>query len=333
MPPPTRSRNWCGTFNGPRLPTKDELTDAINDYIGDDSTFRYFGVAVEHAGQTGREHLQFYFQVNNPITSSRARSLLSSVGLRNAHVEACRGSVHDNLAYIRKEDPDPLELGNPTSQGSGGGNPNGNKLAQRIANREIKTVREAMMADPVAFAIHHAGLTKLINALQEPRRLDEMPKVIWRFGGTGTGKSMWCQQQADALGDPTMVYEYSSGQKGWFDDYAGQEYMIIQELRAHDFQVSVLLQLLDQYACRVQVKGGFVQILTHTFWITSPVHPRKLFPNAFQKDEGKADQLKRRITEIWHHEKNKAPVQVDWDWSKDDGSANAFEDEPTNPFA
>lgn len=337
MAPPPRSRSFCVTYNADTLPSKDTLRDTLEDLIPE--TVRYFIAGEECAPTTGRHHLQIYLQFNTQKTVSACKTFLSSVGLSRAHVEIARAGHIDNINYCRKEDTDALELGNPIGQGTGGGRREQHaNLAQRIRDRDIKTVRDAMLADPIRFSIHASGMTKLIQELATPRRLDDMPTIIWRFGETGTGKSEWCQNQLDSLEDPHLCYTYSSGQDGWFDGYGGQPYVIMQELRAHDFRPSVLLQLFDKYQCRIKIKGGFVDVLAHTFWVTSPVHPRALFPNAFKQNEGKADQLKRRITEIWHHRKDLEPVRVNWDWDKDTTEKRVrsldfdFEDDDNNPF-
>lgn len=339
MAPPVRaprSHSFAFTYNAEHLPSKDEVRENVEDYVPD--VVRYLIVGEETAPTSGRKHFQGYIQFKNSLTNSTARSRLASLGFSGAHVEIAQAGFHDNIEYCRKEDRAALELGAPTGQGTGGGGRPAHKmLAQKIKDREIKTVREAMIEDPVRFTIHATGLQRLIQQLATPRRLDDMPTIVWRFGETGTGKSEWCQTQVDGLGDARECYIYSSGQDGWFDGYTGEKYVVMQELRGHDFKPAVLLQLFDKYQCRIKIKGGFVDVLAHTFWITSPVHPRLLFPNAFKQNEGKADQLKRRITEIWHHRKDQEPVRVHWDWDKDQSEKVVrelnFEDDDNNPFA
>ena len=332
---PPRSHYFCFTYNAARLPTKEAVRGLVEDHVPD--VVRYLIIGEETAPSTGRKHYQGYVQFASCVQMTTAKTRLAALGFSGAHVEIARAGHIDNINYCRKEDTDALEVGAPVGQGmGGGGRPAHANLAERIRDREVKTVREAMLADPVRWAVHATGLRQLIERLATPRRLDDMPTIIWRFGDTGTGKSEWCQHQLDSLEDASLCYVYSSGQKGWFDGYEGQPYVIMQELRGHDFLPSVLLQLFDKYQCRIQVKGGFVNVLAHTFWITSPVHPRALFPNAFKQNEGKADQLKRRVTEIWHHRKDKEPVRVNWEWDPNVTEKVVrelnFEDDDNNPF-
>lgn len=84
----------------------------------------------------------------------------------------------------------------------------------------------------------------------------------------------------------------SGGGALWFDGYAGEEVMIIDEFYGwihYDF----LLRLLDRYPLKLQVKGGFVECRASKFVITSNREWKDWYPNVEDKSA-----LERRIREF-----------------------------------
>lgn len=147
---------------------------------------------------------------------------------------------------------------------------------------------------PAQFVKYHRGLEALKAVLVEPRDLPEMPHVIWRWGSTGTGKTETAYQ--DFEGIPHYVFGAANG--GWWNQYDGQDKIILDEFRGQ-MDMPQLLGLLDKREFMAPYKGGFVQIRASKFVITSPYPPNKVYGGS---EYDRIDQLLRRITTIVHHE-------------------------------
>lgn len=107
-------------------------------------------------------------------------------------------------------------------------------------------------------------------------------------GPTGVGKTRWAYEH-----DPTL-YPKPNGHK-WFDGYLGHKTALFDDFRgdASGITYSFLLQLLDRYPLRVEVKGGMVEWVPETIIITSNDDPRYWYPM-----ESNLAPLFRRLTTV-----------------------------------
>ena len=80
---------------------------------------------------------------------------------------------------------------------------------------------------------------------------------------TGTGKSRAAHAEA---GESVFVLCDPTGK--WWDGYASQETVIIDDLRG-EIQFTCLLKLLDRYPMQVQTKGGWTNLSARHWFITS----------------------------------------------------------------
>jgi len=104
------------------------------------------------------------------------------------------------------------------------------------------------------------------------------------WGKTGTGKSRFCYDQVQ---DRSV---WRPGDYKWFDGYAGQEIIIIDDYRG-EYALPVFLNLCDRYPMQVPVKGGFANWCPKKIYITSNVNP-----NLWYSTDGfSLDAFKRRL--------------------------------------
>ena len=80
----------------------------------------------------------------------------------------------------------------------------------------------------------------------------ESVDIYYIEGPTGIGKTYGIFERF-----PDAYRPIVSGDKVWFDGYDGQETLLLDELRGN-IKMSMLLQLLDPYPLKVEVKGGMV---------------------------------------------------------------------------
>ena len=113
------------------------------------------------------------------------------------------------------------------------------------------------------------------------------PNVIWIWGPSGSGKT----QLAHIICENEDTYMKDESQ--WWDGYDGHKNIIIDDFRGKQMNFTYLLKLLDRYELRVQIKGGYRQILAKNIIITSIHAPDRSY--SFLEEEEPMKQLYRRI--------------------------------------
>ena len=278
----TRSRRWCFTLNN----YSEEHELAIQDPDNRDITFIIYGREV--CPTTGTPHLQGFFILKNPKSLGGIRGCLPQWGWPGTiHLEQTRGSVGSNIDYCSKFDRVPFRRGEEPKQGS---RTDLQEVAERI--EQGQSLQEIAEGCPTEFIKFGRGISSLI-ALRAPPR-SEKTKVIWCWGATGTGKTRWCN-------DTYPNGYWKDGSTKWWDGYAGQDAVIIDDFRpSKELSFVFLLRLFDRYALSVEVKGGYVNFSSSVICVTSPRPPEEVFDKLeWLETEDKA-QIYRRIDEIKH---------------------------------
>lgn len=267
-----RSRSWCYTLNN--------YTDAVLDHLSAvTSTYHCYG--LESAPTTGTKHVQGYIHFENCKSFNSVKRILGS----SPHLERAKGSAADNRKYCSK-DGDFHEFGTIPAQGRR------NDLT-RLKSELVghNSLRGVLANDYNLQCVRYAEKWLTYNEL--PRSLTpEQRDVTWIYGPTGTGKSRWAFDCTDT--NDTYV---ACGTAQWWDGYDGQSCVILDDFRGSFCKFSILLKILDLYAYRVQIKGGFRQLRASRFIITSSKLPHECYESV---TDDSMDQLYRRITLVLH---------------------------------
>lgn len=265
----TRSRAWCLTLNN--------YTEEESQFVNTYGPTEYIIVGDE-VGENGTRHLQIYFRLKNAKTFSKIKKQFP-----RAHIEVAKGSDEQNRLYCSKEKI-MREEGNIGQQGRR------NDLS--ILTEEIKK------APQMSSLIQHCSNLQSIRTAEklleyyEPKR-NWKPKVSWYYGPTGTGKlrAAW-----EEMPEAYCAMETAK----WWCGYDGHSQVIIDDYRQNFCSWKTLLQLLDRYQMKVEVKGGSRQFLAKEIIITAPTSPEDMF-FGIGEDVG---QLTRRITIIREYQKD-----------------------------
>jgi len=276
----SKARAWCFTENNP---TRTNLfPDGLPECI------KYCVYQLER-GEQGTPHLQGYIQLARPqrmayikkITAKTAEGVVYTV-FERAHLLAAKGNAEQNKKYCTKAEgrlEGPWELGTAPKQGE---------------RTDLKEAAESLMRDgdiraidPAVFLKYASGCLKLA-ALAPPPRRDNL-KVITIVGPTGIGKSYSVH---DMFPD---IYVVNMGNSGlWWDGYTGQRAVMFEEFKGQ-VQLQKMLQILDPYPLRLEIKGGLVPARFTIVFITSNYTPDKWYKN----EEGARDEemaaLARRL--------------------------------------
>lgn len=273
-----------------------EFVFTINNYTENDLellcklNYRYIITGYEGKEEGKTPHIQGYIYFKDAKTFTSLKKYMP-----RAHIEvrAKDSTSHAAIEYCKKEghyDED----GEPPTQGE-------RTDIKNVANmiKEGKKVKDVAMAYPEVYIKFHRGIQALRNIILSDNKRVDKPEVIVYYGRTGTGKSFSAFRDTDS----NDRYVWGGEQGQWFDGYDGEKHVILEEFRGQ-LPFSMLLRLLDKYEMRVQVKGGFVNFVATKIIITSPEHPKKWY-SSLSSNDGKLDQLIRRIDKIFFLSNNK----------------------------
>lgn len=114
---------------------------------------------------------------------------------------------------------------------------------------------------PTSYIKYYRGIREYISEIRPQPARHFKTKVIVFVGPPGGGKS---RSAADTAGPEA----YNKAKGPWWDGYEGQESVIIDDFYG-DLPYGELLQILDRYPYRVQVKGGTRVFNSKFVYITS----------------------------------------------------------------
>lgn len=272
----TRSRGWCFTWF--HFTSNDVLR--LRRLGRDDKSIPYLIFGRERCPDTGRRHLQGYIYFTHQKELSGVKKILECT---RVHLEQAKGSSLQNFEYCSKEH-DFEEYGSRPTPG------------QRTDLLEIRDrIRDEIPEKDLAeqyftqWTVYRRSFTEYRRLVSKPKLREEL-RVFLLHGEAGSGKTFFVWEHTRQHG--RSLFPTASGRLQWFDGYGGETDVLIDDFRGgadYDF----LLRLLDKYPLQVPIKGGFVQWIPQTIWITSNLPFTEWYPGV----EGESLRaLSRRIT-------------------------------------
>lgn len=174
------------------------------------------------------------------------------------------------------------------------------------ALEECTTLPQLMQDHPQLYCRFRPGLKDiyLARTIAVEKRI---PRVLWFYGPTGTGKS----REAFRIAQESGSWWKAPLSLDWFDGYDGQDVAIFEDFRkptsGAKFRFESFLQLLDRYPVMVNIRAQAPVLWNPAIIIfTTPKSPRDTFAwkdmqgEKHDRDEEDLAQLERRITEIRH---------------------------------
>lgn len=232
------SRNFCFTSFSDSEPKMSE-------------DFSYLIFKREKCPKTEKLHWQGFVQYNRKVNRSMKR-IAEDLGSKMIHVEKCKGSVEENLKYVKKLESavgEPKEFGKVSSQGDR------NDLS---IVKECKTLKEVPMELYIKF---HKGIKEYRLLHAEPRNWMTEVYILW--GPAGTGKSMYCPREN----------AYWKNDSKWWDGYDGEEEIVLDDWSEKNFSREYMIRLCDRYPLKIETKGGTVEFRGKTIYITTNENP------------------------------------------------------------
>lgn len=254
----------------------------INNYTDEDVESckklkcRYI-ILGDEIGENGTKHIQGYVYFNQAKSFASVKKKIP-----RGHIEPAKGNAEQNREYCSKQSV-LFTSGEPPKQGKRTDLELVNEVVKDNPDMPMRSVIKSGRANYQTIRIAE----KYLTYFEEPR--DWETQVYWFYGASGTGKSREAFETAKQNGNYYVCNETNK----WWDGYDGHEIVIIDDMRKNFSTYNRLLNILDRYECRVEVKGGHRQLRAKTIYITSCYSPEEMFDNREDKY-----QLLRRITEI-----------------------------------
>lgn len=234
-------------------------------------------------------HLHAFLKTIRPIQTRNPRFF--DLDNNHGNYETVRG-MKEWINYVKKNG-DWIEFGNNPIEHQ--------KLEKKEKIEFIRTHNLEQCADSGHFSIFELGTIKRVqNQIRAEKWMwpaFEHRQVMWFYGSTGMGKTRKAVQLAERSG---LSWTMLGGDlKQFFNPYAGEEFVIIDDLRAGGINFEQLLRITDGYRCTVNVKGSTEEWMAKTVIITAPKEPNLVFWNHERQEPwDKVDQLIRRIDAI-----------------------------------
>ena len=246
------SRDWCFTC----FDTND--LDLTKDKI------RYICYGVERCPETGREHKQGFVIFNRTCRVPKCKEWIG--GGNGTHVEPRRGTRNQARDYCRKSDGEFFEWGQFEGMTK-------EELFKKDKNWLLNNGYEEF------YCRYHRAICEKQDKGEKWRPVE----TIWLWGEPGSGKTRTVMEMDN-------VYKWDSPYQ-WFDGYAGEKILLIDDYESGEISARQLKNLLDGYQYKLNIKGGYTYAKWEKVYITSNYSIRSM-------PEWEVAGIKRRITEI-----------------------------------
>lgn len=274
-----QSRKWQLTINNPQDKGLDH--DAIKKVLEQFKSLTYWCVADETGLDTHTPHSHLFFCLKSPGKFSTVKKRFPE-----AHIEAAKGTIQENRAYVQKsgkwaDDPKAdtsvpgtfEESGEPPEEPGQGARTDIAELYRLIAEEGMSNA-EVMEQNP-ELAAHIGKMDKIRQDVLEARYREQRREleVTYIFGPTATGKTRGVMEQ-HGFGSVYRVTDYNHP----FDRYAQEPVMCFGEFRS-SLLIGDMLDYLDCYPLALPARYANRQACYETVYIISNIDLKEQYPN------------------------------------------------------
>lgn len=268
-----KGRWWSFTLNA----TEEDTLEHPRLEVGDDVAYYIYQL---ERGEAGRRHFQGALRLTRPQGMTWVKRLLGD----RAHVEVAR-DPQKLVQYCRKAE---TRIEGPWEAGEVVGVKRSRRDEMARAVVTGRSLADVAAEDPGTFVSCYKGLTELQSLRDRP--VYRNAKTFVLQGSTGIGKSLAASKLFP------NAYRLFNAVAPWFDGYAGEDCIIIEEMGPDMMSIDFFKQLTDCYKMRLPVKGSSVWNDAKTIIITTNYgHVGHWYPKA---TEANLSALLRRLTWI-----------------------------------
>lgn len=275
------ARSWCFTLNNPSRSGFYDDCELLDFELFESVRYAIYQLEI---GESGTPHFQGYLELDRAQRLSYVKNIVPG-----AHFESRRGTREQARDYCRKEEgrlDGPWEYGDWNAGGQG----------TRADIASFKAAVDGGATDRELWDTHPMQLLRYARTLPFLREITQ-PKRTWKtevtvvYGEPGLGKTHWIREQ---VGEEAF---WKSPNTNWWDGYSGQADVVMDDYKSW-LPWSELMQVLDKYPCRVQVKGGHAQFLAKRIFISTNFTPSEWYGKDEDSDRVRKyplDALTRRV--------------------------------------
>ncbi len=278
MPRPIESRNWCWTLNNF---TEEDIKKIDEWHTLHPDTYIIYGMET---GEQGTKHLQGYTH----LPKSRAASAIKRLVPR-AHIEKCKGTPAENIAYCSKDGEAVVYGVEPITQQQANKN-KAKRFVELSKKGDFKTIEEEM---PAKYASMYRTMQQIAtDNMVKPPDLEE-PCGVWIYGETGCGKTTAARTEYGTY--------FSKPCNKWWDGYQGEDCVVIEDMDPNHSKLAYHLKLwTDKWSFTAEVKGGTRSLRPKKIIITS----QHSIQDVFHEEGEEAVAAMERRCKVIHMYKN-----------------------------
>nr|WAE42547.1 MAG: replication associated protein [Cressdnaviricota sp.] len=281
------ARSWCFTSFAENLSVLDNHKD-----------FRYIIYAQETCPETGNKHWQGYIELKSPLRFTQVQQI---IGDCSAHCEKRKGSRDQARDYCMKEQGALIIECGEWERGGAGTRNDLEDLKKSI--KAGKPLLELFDDHPTAWRLTKSMTIYRQLVAAKNKRPFKPKTVIILEGPPGCGKSKWV--------DENYPEHYVKKKGKWFDGYAEESTIFIDEFVPEDWNIQDLNMLLDGRDYIWECKGSSILIKADVVVIATNIPSESWYRDKPDEIRGA---LFRRITLIKNFWKTRnLPVSLSQD--------------------
>lgn len=217
----------------------------------------YMIACKECAPTTGHVHMHLYAQFVNTRR-------LSFKKLCGSHVDVCKGSCQQNIAYVKKDGDIIVEEGTPRFKGG-------------VTIKDVKAMSKEQRADlPVQ-------LYNIVQKVNEDEAKDISPmdyykkvEVFYVYGESGAGKTKWCIDNM-VENKISTFNEVKYDGSFWHGVKPDGKVALYDDWRDSHMKPAEFINFIDYNRHVMNVKGGSVRNGYERIYITSVQSPEEIY--------------------------------------------------------
>lgn len=266
MPQPasnSRRRAWCFTLNNW---TAHEVTQLTAAQAAGTPKYVCFGKEV---GEAGTPHLQGVFQLTVPKSLTAIKAM--GAPFDRMHLEPMKGTWAQAIAYCGKEQP-VTHLGAIPAPGARSDLQAAVEAAEAGLNR-----RDALAEGAIRSFAAHRGYNALRSDLGPRPDKYRCMKVMWLWGPTGVGKSVFATEALARASGGRRPYPVTRMTDIFWMGYNEETTCIVDDIsEVTEACLQTFNQAFGGLDCDVRVSGGAVPCRVQYAVITSHHSPQEL---------------------------------------------------------
>lgn len=319
-----RSRNWMYTQDLDHLPfKKEDLEKKIVKSGAIEWAYILHDKDLDDKGEKIRAHYHVVLRYKDAKTTSSVAKLF---GDKQQYFEAWRGSINNAYSYLIHETSDAKDSQKHHYDSSEVKASFDFKARIESIRKKVKKLSDTainnLIDDYSNNLISKEDLQKKIGVLEMAKHkylLEHIDEILdykkhqeflkdfkgqkcvtyWLYGSAGVGKTRLCRSVMEELKKDFCIL---GSQRDHFQDYKGESYIILNDLRPSDYDYGQLLTLLDPYEHSKMAPSRYHDkyLNARAIFITTPYDPTTFYHSCDIDNRlvDTVEQLKRRIVSL-----------------------------------